>query len=188
MNRDGGVYQLSGAYDTVIARKKSSSGDTHLLIGATRSNSHSWNLKKAVAHCWNRHEHGHGKYMDVFLEFIIIASTNLMKLFSNYNLTLSCDLKMRHDMKVPIVHLWSKFWCNWSEPVWTGAIQKFNKNFNLKMLTALQQNFNLQVLTTLLLQVPQLLPPPPENCDAYVSHLLRRRDKNEVISQSNNAF
>lgn len=34
MNRDGGAYQLSGAYDAVIAR--SSSGDIHPLVGANR--------------------------------------------------------------------------------------------------------------------------------------------------------
>ena len=31
---------------------------------------------------------------------------------------------MRHNVKVPIVHLWSKFGYNWSEPVRTGAIWK----------------------------------------------------------------
>ena len=39
-------------------------------------------------------------------------------------LTLSCDLQVRHNVKVPIVHLWSKFGYNWSEPVRTGAIWK----------------------------------------------------------------
>ena len=36
----------------------------------------------------------------------------------------SCDLQVRHNVKVPIVHLWSKFGHNWSEPVRTGAIWK----------------------------------------------------------------
>ena len=31
---------------------------------------------------------------------------------------------MRRNVKVPIVHLWSKFGYNWSEPVRTGAIWK----------------------------------------------------------------
>ena len=31
---------------------------------------------------------------------------------------------MRYNVKVPIVHLWSKFGYNWSEPVRTGAIWK----------------------------------------------------------------
>ena len=39
-------------------------------------------------------------------------------------LTLSCDLQVRHNVKVSIVHLWSKFGYNWSEPVRTGAIWK----------------------------------------------------------------
>ena len=39
-------------------------------------------------------------------------------------LTLSCDLQVRHNVKIPIVHLWSKFGYNWSEPVRTGAIWK----------------------------------------------------------------
>ena len=39
-------------------------------------------------------------------------------------LTLSCDLQVRHNVKVPIVHLWSKFGYNWSKPVRTGAIWK----------------------------------------------------------------
>ena len=39
-------------------------------------------------------------------------------------LTLSCDLKVRHNMKVPIVYLWSKFDYDWRELVQTGAVLK----------------------------------------------------------------
>ena len=48
----------------------------------------------------------------------------LVKVDLKWHLTLSCDLEVRHNVKVPIVHLWFKFGCNRSEPVHAGAIWK----------------------------------------------------------------
>ena len=53
-----------------------------------------------------------------------LTSNNCNNLTSNDLWTLSCDLEVRHNVKVPIVHLWSKFGCNRSEPVHAGAIWK----------------------------------------------------------------
>ena len=51
-------------------------------------------------------------------------NTNFSEVDLKWHLTLSCDLEVRHNVKVPIVHLWFKFGCNRSEPVHAGAIWK----------------------------------------------------------------
>ena len=50
--------------------------------------------------------------------------TETLQFDLQWPLTLSCDIEVRHTVKVPIVHLWSKFGCNRSEPVHAGAIWK----------------------------------------------------------------